>query len=83
MTSTSLCSKLGTNTMLPWAISNDSSFIFLLPNGDAQYASMGENITVPPGTKVQFTGAVSYNQMDVTGYPLVAVAVGVYVESPG
>jgi hypothetical protein len=83
MTSTKLCSNLGTTAMLPWKLSDDSSFIFILPNGDAQYARMGESVTVPTGTKLAFTGAMTYNQMDVTGSPLVAVATGIYIESPG
>ena len=76
MTAT-LCGNIGTSQTPAWTLGSDSSFVFYLPDGTAQYIKMGENITVPIGTYLAFAGSISYTHWDA--YAINGVSVGIQV----
>jgi hypothetical protein len=72
-----LCKTVVTAPLQPWTLSEDSTFVFYLPNGTAKYVKFGENVTVPAGTYLAFTGAISYTHWEA--YTITGVSVGVTI----
>ena len=68
--------------MSAWKLHPDAVFILFMPDGTIKNFALGENVSVPLGTKLGISGAVSYTHSS-TQYPVADVQVGIDVTIDG